>query len=177
MSKSNSTVLLLGGVAALALLMMSSGASAGNELQEAAELADKQKPKPPQPTQTQPAKPKPKPRPEPVAVATAEQPQVLPPVQSPSVDVVIGPAEVHELPAGYNAAAARAEAPGLVRHIRTRGSNYTRKAVATFQLHAGIPADGIYGPQTASALTYWAGAPAPKPLFKGNVKAYTPPEG
>lgn len=177
MKSNGSTLLVLGGAAAL-LFLMASGAKASNEALEAAELADAAKPKPkPKPDAT---KPKPKPKPE---QATYEPPPdvapaaVRPPPQSPSVDVVIGPAVVHDLPTGYNAAAALAEAPGLAKHIRAKGARYTRSAVATFQTHAGVKADGLYGPQTASALTYWSGSPAPKPLFKGSVKVYTPPEG
>ena len=118
---------------------------AGDDFLEAAELAASQ---PPPPVTTT--------RPKPPAVPS--------PSPSPAAVVTVHPAQLQ--PSGYNAAAAKAIAPGLAKHIKAAGYSYTRGELVKFQRAAGIPADGVYGPLSASALKHFAGS-APAPLFKG----------
>lgn len=80
-------------------------------------------------------------------------------------------------PTPINLEAARKEAQGLAKHLRTKGrAGYSRQSVRAFQGHAGITVDGIYGPLTADALKYF-GASAPAAFFHaapGSVTTYTP---
>lgn len=78
---------------------------------------------------------------------------------------------------GLDLAAARAEAPKVSTNIITRGYDYDSALIATFQGHAGLAADGVYGPQTRSALRYFGISDPPGALFKGTAKEYAPPSG
>jgi hypothetical protein len=73
-------------------------------------------------------------------------------------------------PAGYDRTKAANSAGDLARHITQKKYDYTRKALAAWQLVAGIPTDGVYGPSARNALAYYAGAAAPKPLFLKSPK-------
>jgi hypothetical protein len=77
-----------------------------------------------------------------------------------------------EPPTPINLELARREAPAVAKHVRTKKYDYSRQTVRDFQRHAGIVPDGIYGPITMSALTYF-GASAPPALFKGAAGAPT----
>jgi peptidoglycan hydrolase-like protein with peptidoglycan-binding domain len=80
-------------------------------------------------------------------------------------------------PTPINLDLARREAPTLAKHIRTKGSNYSRQSLRDFQSHAGLTVDGIYGPLSASALKYFGVTNPPKALFKakaGTVTIYAP---
>lgn len=54
----------------------------------------------------------------------------------------------------------------LAADVKARGYDYARATCKSFQQSVGLPADGIYGPSTASALAKVLGS-APKALFKG----------
>ena len=84
------------------------------------------------------------------------------------------PAKKVAAPAGVNVALAKQTAPEVATHIRNKKEKYTTSVVKLFQQRAGLKADGLYGPVTASALRYF-GANAPAPLFKGVNAKYVPP--
>ena len=73
-----------------------------------------------------------------------------------------------------NLALAKQTAPDVAKHIQNKGKKYTVSVVKQFQERAGMKADGLYGPATASALRYF-GANAPAPLYKGVNAKYVPP--
>lgn len=77
-------------------------------------------------------------------------------------------------PAGTNISLARSTAQDVAKHLRNKGKRYNHAVVKQWQQRAGMKADGIYGPATASALRYY-GANAPAPLFKGVDAKYVPP--
>lgn len=81
-------------------------------------------------------------------------------------------------PTPINLEVARREAPALAKHLRAKGQqNYSRQSLRSFQGHAGITVDGIYGPLAASALRYFGVANPPQPFFKpapGTITIYAP---
>lgn len=81
------------------------------------------------------------------------------------------------LPAGYNRAEATRRAQPMADQIRTRKTKYDRAALQTFQGFAGMNADGLYGPQSSSALKYFGAKNVPAALFKGSNVAYKAPGG
>lgn len=60
----------------------------------------------------------------------------------------------------------------LAANVREKGYSYDRALCKRFQESAGIPADGIYGPQTKKAIEA-AGVEAPNKLFVGAGEART----
>jgi hypothetical protein len=92
-----------------------------------------------------------------------------------TVPFVSMPAAKPSTPKGYDAAKAKSTAAGVAAHIRTKGKSYTRDALATFQRHAGIVADGLYGPLSVSALKFYGVKSPPAALFGGTQTAYKPP--
>lgn len=82
-------------------------------------------------------------------------------------------------PAGFNPSLARVSAPELRDCLRRRAASACRRRIRQFQTAAGITTDGLYGPLTFAALTYWlrqtsASDPAP-PTPPGAPRTYTPP--
>lgn len=76
---------------------------------------------------------------------------------------------------GLDLVAARSEAPKVASNVIARSYDYDSALMATFQGHAGLAGDGIYGPQTRSALRYFGIQDPPGALFKGTAKEYAPP--
>lgn len=125
-----------------------------------------------------------KPAPKPVVKpAPAPKPVVVKPAPAPAPKPVVTSSTSSGPPAGYDAVKAKNAAPGLAKHIQNTQYNYTRKALEAWQLVAGIPVDGVYGPSAATALKFYV-ATAPKALFKKHPKTgaaypnnpYPPPE-
>ena len=77
-------------------------------------------------------------------------------------------------PAGFAPAEARRLAPRVDRTLRSGGGSTS--IIRDFQLAAGIPVDGRYGPQTRAALVYY-GIPTPPPARYATSapERYTPP--
>jgi murein L,D-transpeptidase YcbB/YkuD len=77
-------------------------------------------------------------------------------------------------PAGYDRTKAANSAGDLARHITQKKYDYTRKALGAWQIVAGIPSDGVYGPAARNALAFYVGNAAPRPLFVKNAKTGVP---
>lgn len=66
-----------------------------------------------------------------------------------------------------NAEAARKAAASTANHLRRSGkAKYDRRMLRQWQIHAGLPADGLYGPATRGALIYF-GVKDPPAAFVG----------
>lgn len=72
----------------------------------------------------------------------------------PPVPGIPGSREPTPLP-GYNTEEAHRLAGPLAQHIASRRNRYDHMKVRAFQAAAGIPADGIYGPNTRVALAHY----------------------
>lgn len=70
--------------------------------------------------------------------------------------------------------AARKMAVELVPHLRAKGRNYDKQALARFQLAAGLKKDGLYGPKTAGALRWYTNEAVP-PFVGSGYAPYAPP--
>ena len=79
-------------------------------------------------------------------------------------------------PTPINLELARREAPAIAKHIRAKGRLYSHQSLRDFQAHAGILADGKYGPRSQSALEHFGVTNPPAPVFPGPAVQYTPPE-
>lgn len=82
------------------------------------------------------------------------------------------------LPAGYDPAKARARARAIAAHLAKKGpASYSRVELRTWQTHAGLRADGLYGGSSRGALVYYGVSDPPRP-FSAPVATlpYVPPE-
>lgn len=70
-------------------------------------------------------------------------------------------------PVRPDAALARSRAQSIADHVRTKKSAYDRPKLAVWQALAGIDADGLYGPGTRTALVNHGAKNVPSALFKG----------
>lgn len=73
-----------------------------------------------------------------------------------------------QLPAGFDGALASALAPGLATHIASKGYDFDRTRLKTFQTAAGLTPDGVYGNDSWGALLYFT-SDAPKALYKPSM--------
>lgn len=85
---------------------------------------------------------------------------------------------------GYDPTGAAYYAPLVAESVQALGKAYRNnpqalRALRSFQLAAGIVVDGLYGPESHGALTYWlrqakSNLPVPKSLFGVGSKTYRP---
>jgi hypothetical protein len=67
-------------------------------------------------------------------------------------------------------ATARKSAQSVADHVRSKQYNYSRPLLAVWQAHAGIASDGIYGPETVAKLRGYGAKNVNKALFPGAKK-------
>lgn len=82
-----------------------------------------------------------------------------------------------KLPPGYDRVAANMKAQPLADELRTKKGKYSHATLQSFQTSAGLKADGLYGPQSVSALRYFGAKNVPAALYKGTASSYAPPKG
>lgn len=108
------------------------------------------------------------------AAAPPAAPRAAPPAPPPSgqydqtpMGAPAGPAPtgVDSMRAGYNPEMAHRLAMPLAQHITQRRLRYDHAKVRAFQTAAGLPADGIYGPNTRVALAHY-GVRSPPPAVR-----------
>ena len=76
---------------------------------------------------------------------------------------------------GYKPDAARRAASSIANHLKRSGkAKYDRRMLKQWQTHAGLPADGIYGPATRGALVYFGQKDPPAPFLGTGTIAYKP---
>ncbi len=76
-------------------------------------------------------------------------------------------------PAGFDGTLASSLAPGLAQHIATKGYDFDRTRLKTFQTAAGLTPDGVYGNDSWGALLYFT-SDAPKALYKPSTPSMYP---
>jgi murein L,D-transpeptidase YcbB/YkuD len=83
-----------------------------------------------------------------------------------------------QIPAGYAPAKAKAGAAALSRHLATKGrAAYSRDQLKTWQRHAGLTPDGMYGGSSRGALIHFGVKDPPRPFFSPVATIpYVPPE-
>ena len=108
------------------------------------------------------------------------------PVSPATAPVPLGPnpggPTANDLAENVHQTAAQSIATAVAANVRAKRYSYDRALMRSFQTHAGIDADGLYGPSARAALVYYLGrlglpaSAAPAALFQGrNVGPYTPP--
>lgn len=107
--------------------------------------------------------------PAPVITSITEERRPIPPPSAPRK-----PEEAAALPAEFNPLAAHGEARALANNIAATSYGYDRNLARNFQRHAGIAADGIYGPGTRGALIFFGISNAPRALFDPRNQQTTP---
>lgn len=123
-----------------------------------------------------------KPPPLPTPPTPAAQPllsNVLPPAEGGSVKAspVLEPGRGTP-PAGYDPAKAKTRARAIAANLAKKGrTSYSHADLKSWQLQAGLTADGLYGGSTRGALIYFGVADPPRP-FSPPVATlpYVPPD-
>lgn len=78
-------------------------------------------------------------------------------------------------PDGFDEREAKRRAQSVADHMRKYKAKYDRAILTHFQRLAGLKQDGIYGPQSASALRFFGAKNVPAALFRGNQAKYKIP--
>lgn len=117
--------------------------------------------------------PPPSPAPELPAPAPAPVAAQPPPPPPPAPVTAPVPADVAQKPVGYDPELARSLAKKVADNLQKAPKwGYDRKQLAKFQLAAGIPSDGLYGPESKATLAYFGIKRPPLAQFKGADGTY-----
>jgi len=118
--------------------------------------------------------PPPPPPPPPADVPQASVPTPAPqPAPQPAPGPAPAPLPAEGPPAGFDPALARTLAPQLSSSLRARSYDYDRALARRWQVAAGLPADGLYGPDSWGGLDFYAPG-APRALFNPDGRPMTP---
>jgi hypothetical protein len=98
----------------------------------------------------------------------------MPPAALPPAPVVQAPtvADVATPPPGFDRALATKLAKSVADSVSKKSYDYDKALTKRFQVAAGIPADGNYGPETKGAALYYGIRRPPRALFKGADGTY-----
>jgi hypothetical protein len=83
-----------------------------------------------------------------------------------------------QIPAGYDPAKARTGASAIASYLAKKGpAGYSREQLRTWQRHAALTPDGVYGGSTRGALIAFGVKNPPRPFFQPVATIpYVPPE-
>jgi peptidoglycan hydrolase-like protein with peptidoglycan-binding domain len=83
-----------------------------------------------------------------------------------------------QIPAGYDPAKAKAGAAAIASYLAKKGpAGYSREQLKTWQRHAALTPDGVYGGSTRGALIAYGVKNPPRPFFQPVATIpYVPPE-
>lgn len=120
------------------------------------------------------------------AAASAQSPPMSAPATSPPGGSLVSTSSptapqpatsTPSIPDGYDPVAARKAARSTANHLSTRGrAGYSRPLLKQWQRQAGLTPDGIYGGATRGALLYYGVSDPPQAFFKPVATIpYAPP--